>query len=183
MISSADTGPLDADAREVGRVLGALFRLAHKAKARMASSSERYDAATFAVLVQLLETGPQRATALAAAMHADASTVSRQVSHLVDLRLVERQADPADGRACLLAATDAGSHTFTRMQAKRDEFLSYVVGDWTPEDRHQLGVLLGRFVDDMTTAINDPQCHIEPPPHAETAHLRGTDPITALETT
>src|SRR4051794_15781166 len=38
----------------------------------------------------------------------DPSTVSRAVASLVGLRPAERRADPADGRAGVLALTDAG---------------------------------------------------------------------------
>jgi hypothetical protein len=54
------------------------------------------------------EDGPRRAGALADAVHSDPSTISRQIGHLVKLGYVERTADPEDGRATLLAATDEG---------------------------------------------------------------------------
>ena len=50
--------------------------------------------------------GPHRSNALAEAVHSDPSTVSRQIAALVKVGYVERRPDPADGRACLLAATD-----------------------------------------------------------------------------
>ena len=47
-----------------------------------------------------------RASAIAEAFGIDKGAISRQVQHLVDLGLVDRTPDPADGRADLLAASD-----------------------------------------------------------------------------
>ena len=49
--------------------------------------------------------GPMRAGALAECLQSDPSTVSRQVAALVKDGLLERRADPADGRASLLVLT------------------------------------------------------------------------------
>ena len=53
----------------------------------------------------LAHEGPMRAGALAEMLQSDPSTVSRQVAALVKDGLLERQADPADGRASLLVLT------------------------------------------------------------------------------
>src|SRR4051794_21746858 len=57
------------------------------------------------VLRVLGQAGPCRSGSIAEALTADPSTVSRQVAALVREGLVERRADPGDGRACVLALT------------------------------------------------------------------------------
>src|SRR5512144_700406 len=49
---------------------------------------------------------PRRVSDLAWCVHADVSTVSRQVSHLVDHGLVAKSPDPHDGRVQILSLTD-----------------------------------------------------------------------------
>jgi DNA-binding MarR family transcriptional regulator len=60
------------------------------------------------LLSQLVEYGPHRLTALAAAVQLDVSTVSRQVATLEGRGWVERHPDPDDGRAVLFHPTPEG---------------------------------------------------------------------------
>ncbi len=80
------------------------------------------DPSAYPVLVQLMES-PKRTTELATCLHADTSTVSRQVTALVDVGLVERRADPEDRRATILVATDAGRAAYDEMRAGRERML------------------------------------------------------------
>ena len=64
-----------------------------------------FDRSAIILLKTLVLNGPTRSSALAAAVHSDPSTVSRQVAALVRDGLLERQADQEDGRASLIAAT------------------------------------------------------------------------------
>ncbi|WP_054816744.1 MarR family winged helix-turn-helix transcriptional regulator [Nocardia arizonensis] len=113
------------------------------------------DPAAFAVLFRLLLEGPMRSGALAEAVHSDASTVSRQVAMLVDRDLVRRTADPADGRATVLAVTDSGRELAERIRRRRHENLARVMAEWTPRDRATFAGLLRRFVDDFDHARTD----------------------------
>jgi DNA-binding MarR family transcriptional regulator len=106
--------------------------------------------AAYGLLFQLAEQ-PRRAGALAEAVHADPSTVSRQVAQLVERRLVERQPDPADGRACVLAPTAAGLELMDTLRKRRDEHLAAVLSRWPEADVNQLGFLLDRFITDFET--------------------------------
>ncbi|MEO6879349.1 MAG: MarR family winged helix-turn-helix transcriptional regulator [Mycobacteriaceae bacterium] len=107
------------------------------------------DKAAFAVLFRLLHDGPQRSGALAEAMLTDPSTVSRHVAQLVDLGLVERTADPADGRATVLAVTERGHRTARDMRTRRNAIISAVVADWTDTDIGVLSQLMARFTGDL----------------------------------
>ena len=61
------------------------------------------------------------------------------------LGLVERTADPEDGRATLLAATDEGRRVFEENRRVRNERIAEMLADWSVADRRNLAALLGRF--------------------------------------
>jgi DNA-binding MarR family transcriptional regulator len=108
---------------------------------------------TYLLLVHLVKDGPQRAGALAESVHSDPSTVSRQVAQLVRLGLVERTADPEDGRATLLAATAEGHRVLAENRRTRTERIAALLATWDPADRHRFAELLGRFTSDFETTI------------------------------
>ncbi|MET7768183.1 MarR family transcriptional regulator [Nocardia sp. NPDC005366] len=110
------------------------------------------DPAAFAVLFRLLQDGPMRSGTLADAVYSDASTVSRQVAHLVDRDLVQRMADPTDGRACVLVVTERGRQVAEQIRRRRHENLTRVTESWTPDSRAAFAELLRRFVDDFDRA-------------------------------
>ncbi|GAA4200093.1 MarR family winged helix-turn-helix transcriptional regulator [Actinocatenispora rupis] len=103
----------------------------------------------YVLLWRLVTEGPQRTTALAEAVHSDISTISRQVTALVKQGWVERTQDPEDGRAFLLAATDAGVHIYERIRDRRNEHMARILSRWPADDRHQLVELLDRFNNDF----------------------------------
>ncbi|MCW0213769.1 MAG: MarR family transcriptional regulator [Pseudonocardia sp.] len=105
--------------------------------------------AAFSVLAHLAVDGPQRSGEIAAAMCADPSTISRHVAGLVKAGLVERRADPGDGRATLLATTGDGSRVLEHERRRRSLQLATALSDWSTENRTQLAELLGRFVTDL----------------------------------
>ncbi|MEJ2867208.1 MarR family winged helix-turn-helix transcriptional regulator [Actinomycetospora sp. OC33-EN08] len=107
--------------------------------------------AAYVLLARLVIAGPHRSNALAEAVHSDPSTVSRQIAALVRIGYVERRPDPADGRACLLAATDEGHRVFEANRDLRNRWISDVTSDWDEAEREQLAALLDRF----TTALEN----------------------------
>jgi DNA-binding MarR family transcriptional regulator len=125
-------------------------RLKKRASARFASQQrDGVEQAAYFLLAVLATEGPQRTTALAEAVHSDTSTVSRQVGALVRHGLVERQADPADGRACLLAATPTGTACFEHQRQARTEQMADVLGHWTSADLSTVAGLLERLNTDF----------------------------------
>ena len=67
------------------------------------------------VLVMIEYNGPITAARLAEAMHADQSTISRNVSRLVDMGLVDDSRCNQDARACNLMLTDLGRSLLTEV--------------------------------------------------------------------
>ncbi|MTE12727.1 MarR family transcriptional regulator [Nocardia sp. CT2-14] len=103
--------------------------------------------AAFSILFQLIHGGPKRSGALAEALYSDASTISRQVAGLVKRGLIERCADPADGRVSVLDVTDAGREVAAQLRARRNDSLRHILTDWAPGERDIFAELLRRFVD------------------------------------
>jgi DNA-binding MarR family transcriptional regulator len=123
-----------------------LLRTVRKAKARMlADARGDVDSATQLLLHTVAQAGPMRTSTLAATVGSDLSTVSRQVSALVTAGLLERRADPADGRACLLALTPAGEARLADHEQDRDAFFDEVLDGWTEDELSQFAGLLARF--------------------------------------
>ncbi|PWJ55430.1 transcriptional regulator, MarR family [Quadrisphaera granulorum] len=141
-MTSIDTSSAPARtpaAEQLVEEFGSLMRVLHLYKAQSAMRSAH------SLLFPVALHGPLRTTALAELVHADPSTTSRQVAELVAEGLVERQDDPADRRACLLAATAAGRATVSAMRAQRAQLLAQALSDWAPEEITAFTADLRRF--------------------------------------
>ncbi|MFD4183793.1 MarR family winged helix-turn-helix transcriptional regulator, partial [Rhodococcus sp. NPDC058514] len=134
-------------ADELGNYLVRLQRVRDRTIAH-AKSTDGIDPAAYACLFRLLNGGPMRSGALAESMYTDPSTVSRQVAQLVERGHVQRQADPTDGRASVLAVTESGRAAAGRIRALRNERLGLMLGDWPVEDLKDFARLMDRFVGD-----------------------------------
>jgi DNA-binding MarR family transcriptional regulator len=123
-----------------------LQRTVRRAKARLlAAAGNDVESATHVLLHTVAADGPMRASALAASVQADLSTVSRQVAVLVGRGLLERRADQLDGRACLLAATGAGRAAIAEHELGRQAFFDDVLTGWSSEELRQFARQLERF--------------------------------------
>lgn len=125
-----------------------LVRASHAMRQQvLARTHEGLEGAAFALLMMLCKEGPQRTSALAAMACVDPSTVSRQVAQLVELGLVERLADPRDGRATLLAATALGEAKHRVTHERRERAFDAMLADWPEDDVRRLAELLSRLND------------------------------------
>lgn len=144
---------MEPDLELAEQLAGQLFRLlrtVERTKAQVAAArGDGVERACFGLLAELVTRGPMRTTALAEAVLADPSTVSRQVGQLVELGYVQRQADPDDGRASRLAATAAGRAYLAEHRARRNEWLATVLAGWSSEDAAQLVRLMDQLNDDF----------------------------------
>lgn len=128
------------------REIGLLLRRARAISARLAAELHPdLDGAAYGLLALLQDAGPLRAGDLVARLGLDKSTVSRQVSQLVDLGLVDRAPDPVDGRAQVLTPSAEGSARLARIREVRRARWESDLEDWPPEDVAQLGELLARL--------------------------------------
>ena len=149
--------PPDELADAVSSALIRLVRLLERTRAQyQAENPDAVERATYLLLVHLIKDGPQRAGALAEAVHSDPSTISRQIGHLVKLGYVERTADPVDGRATLLAATVEGRRVFEENRRLRNERFSEILASWSEPDRAVLAEMLTRLADDIEGFVGGP---------------------------
>jgi DNA-binding MarR family transcriptional regulator len=106
----------------------------------------------YLLITRLALDGPVRSSELAEKVHADPSTVSRQVATLVKDGYVERRADPMDGRASLLVITDRGREFYAEHRRLRNEHYQRVLADWTEEECRLFAAMTARFTDGIDAA-------------------------------
>jgi DNA-binding MarR family transcriptional regulator len=138
-----------ASEEQLATEVSSLMKLMHPVKAaaaREAGPGIGPDRSAMLLLHPLMR-GPLRPGALAEASFADPSTISRQVAELVRRGLVRREADPSDGRASLLAITDAGREVCERLRTLRRDLLATAVHGWADEEVATFASLLNRFND------------------------------------
>ncbi|MDQ2756188.1 MAG: MarR family winged helix-turn-helix transcriptional regulator [Actinomycetota bacterium] len=90
---------------------------------------------------------PQRVSSLAESIHSDVSTVSRQVTHLVQVGLVEKIHDPDDGRAQLLSLTPTGRQVIDDLIASRGQWFEHMLAGWSEAEATSFLTHLDRFGD------------------------------------
>ena len=123
-----------------------LQRTVRRWKARLiAAVGDDVESATQLLLHTVESEGPMRASALAASVQADLSTVSRQVTTLVARGLLERGADQRDGRACLLTVTATGRATIADYERGRQAFFDTVLSGWSAGEMLSFARQLERF--------------------------------------
>lgn len=148
-MSSTETLGTDAEldaADALGGELVRLIRTLSRVKTQVLNAGpDGLERAAYGLLFCLVQHGPLRTSQLAESLHIEISTVSRQAGALVEHGLIERQADPDDGRATLLAPTAEGFRVFEENRRLRNERLARITADWPAGDREQLTELLGRL--------------------------------------
>jgi DNA-binding MarR family transcriptional regulator len=136
------------------RELGFLLRRARAMQARTAAQLHPdLEPAALGLLALLQDEAPLRASDLVVRLGLDKSTVSRQVNSLVDLGLVDREPDPADGRAQVLRPSATGADRLAEVRAGRRSYLRGELADWPVEDIASLGHLLERYNRAMSSAV------------------------------
>ena len=131
---------------ELEREIGLLLRRSRAISSRLAGQLHPdLDGAAFGLLALLQDAGPLRASDLVARLGLDKSTVSRQVASLVGLGLIDRSADPDDGRAQVLTPSAEGAARLAQIRDARRERWEADLGHWPAEDVATLAELLHRL--------------------------------------
>jgi DNA-binding MarR family transcriptional regulator len=148
MTETVSTPPREQVAQVADNVLE-LLRSFGRARARMlAAAAHDVEWSAHVLLKCLNAAGSMRAGELAETIHSDPSTVSRQVAALVKDGLLERRADPVDGRASLLVLTPKAAAVLAEHDRIRLDFFARVVDDWSADDLARFADLLARFTTD-----------------------------------
>ena len=132
---------------DVEHELSNLFRRSRSAQMMMARRVHpEMDAAGYALISQI-ELGTAsghtgvRASDVAQALGLDKSTVSRGLTQLESLGLIERVGDPDDGRARLLRLTETGAERFGAMRIQRQAEFRAILDRWETPDLASLARL------------------------------------------
>jgi DNA-binding MarR family transcriptional regulator len=136
----------------LGDELVRVTKLLQVARAQAPRHHPQVDPMAYPLLYHLRRR-PLRVSALAEAVHVDVSTVSRQVSTLVELGLVQRGPDPDDGRAQALSVTPEGEELLLAIRDGRDRWLRGLLADWSDDDVRALSGYLARFASDLEAAL------------------------------
>ena len=138
------------------RMQRSLLGLKAQVAAERSAMGDPVEWAAYGLLFHLVTSGPRRTSALAEAVHVDPSTVSRQVAQLVKAGLVERLADPEDGRASLLRATSQGLDVHADRVRHRHQLMTGLLSQWSSSDVAELTRLIDQFIDSVAAHRDTP---------------------------
>lgn len=145
----APADPASDDLAAIGDAMHRIARQVHRRKAALAADPVAAEWAAHHMLEHVAASGPMRAAYLAECTGSDPSTVSRHVASLVRDGLVERQPDPLDGRASLLACTAAGDAIVERQRSRRLSAMQSMLSEFAADELAALGSLLPRLAASM----------------------------------
>lgn len=129
-----DVAPTDGD--DVMAFALAVDRLTHSL--RRGLPPLRWGASGFTTMDALARGGPRRVTELAEHERVSQPGMTGLIGRLAAAGLVERGADPSDGRATLVAITDAGREYLDSVHHERARLLARRVREISGEDRAAL---------------------------------------------
>jgi DNA-binding MarR family transcriptional regulator len=135
-----------AAVRSLEHEIGTLLRRIRRGMAeRAAEVHPELNPTSYLMLSTLSERGTRRAADLAELFALDKGSVSRVVHQLLELGLVERTPDPADGRASILSVTDEAVRRLAEVRDHRREHFDERLSGWEPGEIEQLARGLERF--------------------------------------
>jgi DNA-binding MarR family transcriptional regulator len=121
--------------RRIKRVIGERARAVH----------DDLQPASYLMLSYLVSSGPQRSSVLSERFGVDKGAISRQVQHLVDLGLLDREPDPDDGRATLVSASSDAVRRMEAVAVERRTWLDERLGGWSEDDLREFVTGLSRY--------------------------------------
>ncbi|MFI9025591.1 MarR family winged helix-turn-helix transcriptional regulator [Streptomyces sp. NPDC053560] len=130
-----------------------LMRIARRLRAQRPPGELTLGA--MAVLGRLERDGPATASELAAAERVTPQSMARPVARLVDMELVERRPDPADGRQTLLHPTEQGLEFVRADRERRDVWLARAMATHLNDVERDLLRLTTRLLDRLATAPDE----------------------------
>jgi DNA-binding MarR family transcriptional regulator len=105
------------------RLAMAVSRLRSRIRIEAGLRSTGIPISQIAVLARIIDEGPMTAAALAAGEHVTQQAIAQSLATLRERGLVDKQADPSDGRKSLVTATAAGRELMETIAASREEWL------------------------------------------------------------
>lgn len=132
------------EAGELGYELIRLVKLLQSVKGQSHRLHPAVETTAYPMLFSLQE-GPRRVSNLAECVHSDTSTISRQVSALAAEGLLEKVADPEDGRVQMVSLTPGGKELLDRIRTARAEFFRNLLHEWNADEIGDFTAYLQRF--------------------------------------
>ena len=124
------------EASDAVRLAMAVYRLRSRIRIEAGLRSTGIPISQLAVLVRIVDEGPTTAAALAAGEHVTQQAIAQSLATLKGRGLVDKQADPSDGRKSLVTATAAGRELRESLTVSREEWLTQAVDAAVkPEER------------------------------------------------
>lgn len=146
MTVSPDTPPAAEAIASVEEQLGALFvRFRSRIRTRAALVHPELQPTGYMLLTTLIGRGPIHGRRLAEILELDKSAVSRQVTAMERLGLIDREPDPADGRAYFLAASAAAKERVALIRRADQEELRARLRKWDAAEVPLFAELLARI--------------------------------------
>src|SRR5580700_3528430 len=146
-----DKSRSQSEASDAVRLAMAVSRLRSRIRIEAGMRSTGIPISQLAVLGRIIDEGPTTAAALAAGEHVTQQAIAQSLATLKERGLVEKQADPSDGRKSLVTATAAGGELMDGFTASREEWLTQAIeAAGRPEERPLLAEaieLLERIAD------------------------------------
>jgi DNA-binding MarR family transcriptional regulator len=126
--------------------IGVLLRRARALSAEVAREVHpELESAAYGLLIRMHDRTRSRPSDLADYFGVGKATISRQVKVLEQLGLIERRADPDDGRAHLLFLTDEGRRRLDAARTARQKRFHAMLDTWPAEDVQGLARMLAQF--------------------------------------
>ena len=123
-------------ASDAVRLAMAVSRLRSRIRIEAGMRSTGIPISQLAVLGRIIDEGPTTAAALAAGEHVTQQAIAQSLATLKERGLVEKQADPSDGRKSLVTATATGRELMEGIAASREEWLTQAIDAAVrPEER------------------------------------------------
>jgi DNA-binding MarR family transcriptional regulator len=139
-----DTPRSQNEANDAVRLAMAVSRLRSRIRIEAGLRSTGIPISQLAVLGRIIDEGPTTAAALAAGEHVTQQAIAQSLATLKQRGLVEKQADPSDGRKSLVSATAAGRELRESLTVSREEWLTRAVDAVVkPEERALLREAIG----------------------------------------
>jgi DNA-binding MarR family transcriptional regulator len=150
-------GTHDAEVERLEREVSLLLRRSRSvARALAGRVHPDIDAGAYAVLLAISRAGQLRLVELADEFGLDKSTMSRQVSAVQRLGLVQRRPDPLDGRAFLLELSADGRRRLDEVRRSRHEVWRERLASWSADEVAALADGLTRLAATIPDAEREP---------------------------
>ncbi len=104
-------------------------------------------------VLRFIGEGEARATHFAAQLGVTAPVLSRHVAELEEMGLVVRRPDPNDGRAQLIALTEAGEAALQEFEDERTANLQAYLADWSEDDALEASHIIRKLAGSLRDSI------------------------------